>query len=641
MTMLDRMRRHKNWLKWSLAIVVVAFVALYIPSFMKNQKLDGASPYGVVATVEGRDITVARFRRVYQQQMQAYRNAYGGSMDERLLRQLGVDQRIVQQLIEEEAALAEARRQGITASDTEVRARILSLPAFQENGHFIGNDRYRQLLQIQNPPINPSEFEEEVRRNVLLEKLQGALTDWITVADADVTAEFNRRNEKVKLAVVAFPADKFKDDVAVTDAEVASHFEANKDTYKIPEKRKIKYALIDLQSIRQRTTVSAQDVQRYYEDNQQQYSTPEQVRASHILLKTEGKDDAAVKKQAEDVLAKVKGGADFAALAGKISDDEGSATQGGELKPFAKDGSMVKEFEDAAFALKPGETSDLVKSQFGYHIIRLLEKKLASTKSLEESKPQIEEILKSERAQKEAERISTELAGKLTKPADLDTVAKGRGLTVNETGFFARDEPIAGIGMAPAVGNRAFEMKAGEVSEAIRSQNGFVFITVTGTQESRVPSLDEVKARVRQDVQKTKAVEAARQKATAIAAQLKAAADFAAAAKTAGLEAKTTDLIVRGGAVPDVGMSPAVDAAAFALPQGGVSDPIVTDTGAVIVKVLEKKTPTADELKTGRDAVKSELVNQQKQRFYGSYMAKARERMTIKSNPQVIAQVIG
>ncbi len=640
MTMLDRMRRHKNWLKWSLAIVVVAFVALYIPSFMRNTSLDGASNYGVVATVEGRDITVGRFRRVYQQQMQAYRNAYGGSMDDRLLKQLGIDQRIVQQLIEEEAALAEAKRQNITASDAEVRARILALPAFQENGHFIGNARYRQLLQMQNPPINPSEFEEEVRRSVVLEKLRGALTDWITVADADVTAEFNRRNEKVKLAVVALPADKFKEGVAVTDAEVASHFEAHKDTYRIPEKRKIKYALIDLQAIRQRTSVSAQDVQRYYEDNKGQYSTPEQVRASHILLKTEGKDDAAVKKQAEDLLAKVKGGADFAALATKFSEDETSAVKGGDLDFFGK-GAMVKEFDDVAFSLKPGETSDLVKTQFGYHIIRVTDKKPASTRSLEESRVQIEDILKSERAQKEADRIATELAGKLTKPEDLDTVAKGRGLTVSETGFFAREEPIAGIGMAPAINNRAFEMKPGEVSEAIRSQNGPVFVTVTGTQEARVPALEEVKARVREDVQKTKAVEAARQKATAIAAQLKSAGDFNAAAKAAGLEAKTTDLIVRGAALPDVGMSPAVDAAAFALDQGGVSGPIVTDNGAVIVKVLEKKTPSADELKTGRDSVKSELVNQQKQRFFASYMSKARERMSIKSNPQVIAQVVG
>ena len=146
---------------------------------------------------------------------------------------------------------------------------------------------------------------------------------------------------------------------------------------------------------------------------------------------------------------------------------------------------------------------------------------------------------------------------------------------------------------------------------------------------------------MRDDVQTSKAVEAAKQKAAGLAAQLKSASDFTAAAKAAGFEAKTTDLVVRGAALPDVGVSPAVEAAAFSLAQGGVSDPIVTDTGAVIVKVVEKKSPTAEELTAGRDAVKNELLNQQKQRFYASYMAKARERMTIKSNPQVIAQVIG
>ena len=640
MTMLDRMRRHKTWLKWSLAVVVVAFVAVYIPSFLQNPSLDGASNYGVVASVDGRDITVGRFRRVYQQQMQAYRNAYGGSMDEKLLKQLGIDQRIVQQLIEEEAALAEAKRQGLTASDAEVRARILAIPAFQENGQFIGNARYAQILGMQNPPINPSDFEEEVRRSVMLEKLQGALTDWITVPDHDVIAEFNKRNEKVKLAVVAFPSDKFKEGVEVTDAEVASHFEASKETYRVPEKRKVKYALIDLQGLRQGAKVSQQDVQRYYEDNKQQYATPEQVRASHILLKTEGKDDAAVKKQAEDLLAKVKGGADFAALATKFSEDEVSAAKGGDLGFFAK-GTMVKEFDDVAFKLTPGETSDLVKTQFGYHIIRVTEKKAAAQRTLDDERVQIEDILKSERAQKEADRIASELAGKLTKPADLDTVAKGRGLTVAESGFFGRGEPIVGLGMAPAITTRAFELKTGEVSEAIRSQNGYAFVTVTGTQESRVPTLDEVKARVREDVQKTKAVEAAKQRAAALAAQLKSAGDFSAAAKTAGLEAKTTDLLARGQALPDVGVSAAVDAAAFALPVGGVSDPITTDTGSVIVKVLEKKSPTPEELKSGKDTVRSELLNQEKQRFYGSYMTKARERMTIKSNPQVIAQVVG
>ena len=151
MTMLDRMRRHKNWLKWSLALVVLAFVLLYIPDFLRGSA--GAGLNDSIATVEGREITVNEFRRAYQRQMQQYRAAYGASMDERLLKQLGIDQRIVQQLIEEEAALAEANKQGIKATDEEVRQRILAIPAFQENGQFIGYDRYGQSLRMQNPPV--------------------------------------------------------------------------------------------------------------------------------------------------------------------------------------------------------------------------------------------------------------------------------------------------------------------------------------------------------------------------------------------------------------------------------------------------------------------------------------------------------
>src|SRR5215471_16153834 len=185
MTMLDRMRRHRSWLKWSLAIVVVSFVLLYIPSFL-GDSTQGAAGNSVVASVDGRDITAARFRRVYQQQMQQYRQSYGDKVDERLLKQLGIDQRIVQQMIQEEASLAEAGRLGINASDAEVRERILTLPAFQENGQFIGDQRYRQILQMQQPPMRPSEFEDQVRRSIVTEKLQAALTGWITVSDEDV-----------------------------------------------------------------------------------------------------------------------------------------------------------------------------------------------------------------------------------------------------------------------------------------------------------------------------------------------------------------------------------------------------------------------------------------------------------------------
>jgi peptidyl-prolyl cis-trans isomerase D len=639
MTMLDRMRRHKNWLKWSLAIVVVAFVWLYIPSFMDNPA--GAGNTDVVATVDGRDITVARFRRAYSQQMQAYRNAYGANMDDRMLRQLGVEQRIVQGMIEEELALAEAERLSIRASNEEVRTRIMSLPAFQQNGQFVGDQQYRLILQSANPPFRPSEFEDQVRRGIVMEKLQAALTAWLTVSDEEVDKEFRRRNEKVKLAVVSFPADKFREGLTATDGEIAAHFEANKATYRIPEKRKVRYALVDTNALRERTTVAEPEVRRYYDDNVDQYSTPEQMRASHILLKTEGKDDAAVKKQAEDLLAQIKAGADFAALATKLSEDEASKEKGGDLDFFGRN-QMVKEFEDAAFALEPGQVSDLVKTTFGYHIIKGGEKRPAATRPFEEVRPQIEDQLKWERVQKEAERRATELAGKLKSAGDFDKLEPQPGLVVSESGFFSREEPIAGLGIAPAVSARAFELKQGEVSESIGTPQGMAFITVTGTQEARDPSLEEVKARVREDVLKKKALDAAREKAAALKGQLKAG-ELDAAAKAAGLEVKTTELIPRGSPIPDIGASPAIDAAAFALAAGEVSSPITTDTGALVVKVIEKKDVTPEELASGRTALKDELLQSQRNRFYGAYMTKVRDRLRdrIQINGETLKQLLG
>jgi peptidyl-prolyl cis-trans isomerase D len=638
MTMLDRMRRHKAWLKWSLAIVVLAFILLYIPDFLRDPGA-GASMHDVVATVDGREITVARFRRAYNQQMQAYRQAYGAQMDERLLRQLGIDQRIVQSMIEEETALAEAERLGITASNAEVRERILAIPAFQEDGRFIGDLRYRRLLESQMPPMRPAEFEEQVRRSITIEKLQGALTDWVVVTDAEVEEAFRRRNEKVRLAAVHFPADRFRDEVQATDEEVAAHFEANREQYRMPEKRRIRYAMVDLQAIRERTPVTPQDAQRYYEDNREQFSTPEQIRASHILFETAGKDEAEVRARAERVLAQAKKGADFAKLANEHTDEEIGRTRGGDLDFFGR-GQMVPEFEEAAFNMEVGQVSDLVQTQYGFHIIKVTDKREAVTRSLTEVHAQIEDQIKWERAQAEAQRIAEEVGQRMRSPNDFEAIARPRGLTIGDTPFFAEDEPIAGIGMAPAVADRAFEMREGEVSEAIRTPQGYAFITVLGTQDAYLPQVDEVASRVRDDLLRQKALDAARQRAAELAGPLKAG-DFNAAAKGAGLEVQNTELITRGAPIGTIGPNPAIDAAAFALPSGGVSEPIQTDEGAVIVKVLEREEPSADQLAETRHELKDELLNQRKNQFYASYMNKARERMRIDINRGVLAALLG
>ena len=638
MTMLDRMRRHRDWLKWSLGLVCVAFVLFYIPDFLRGSGADAASS-DTVAKVQGREITSGEFRRTYQAQLQAYRSAYGNNMSEQLLKQLGIDQQILQQMVDERAALAEADRVGISVSDEEVRQRIFSMPAFQENGQFIGESRYQQLLRMQRPPLTPSDFEDNVRHGLAVEKLRASITDWLSVPDSELEKEYRRRNDKVKLAVVSFTADNFRSQVSARDAEVASDFDAHKNEFKIPEKRKIRYLLIDIDAMRAKITIPESDVEKEYKNNEEQYKSPEQVRASHILLKTEGKDDAAVKAKAEELLKQAKSGADFAELARKNSEDEASAKNGGDLDYFGK-GRMVPEFDAAVFAMQPGQISDLVKTQYGYHIIKLVDKKPATTRPYAQVRQQLHDQLAYQRAQAQAADLAQNLEKQIKSPGDLDKVGKAQGLTVQESGFFARDEPILGLGPAPEAANKAFDMKQGEVAGPLRASRGFVFETMVAKQDPYVPKVEEVKERVRDEVIKQKARDASKAKAAEIAAKLKAAGDFEKAAKAAGLEAKTTDLIAQDAPIPDLGNAPAVTEAAFKLPQGAVSDPIATDNGTAVVKVLEKKEVANEEWTTSKDKFREELLTDRRNRFFSAYMGKAKQKMKIEVNRESLQRAV-
>ncbi len=639
MTMLDRMRRHKAWLKWSLALVVLTFVVFYIPDFLATST--GAAPSEVLADVEGEPITVGAFTRRYNAQVNAYRNAYGGQMNDALLKQLGIDRQILQQLVDEEAMVAESRKQGITVSDVEIRERILALPGFHENGKFVGEQRYRQILQFQNPPLTTSEFESSLRRALQIEKLRTALTGWMSVSDKDVADEFKKRNEKVKLDVVPITADAFKGQVNVTDAELVPYFDKAKDKYRIGEKRKVKYAVVNVDQVRQTITVPEADISAFYQQNLAQYQTPAQVRASHILFKVEGKDEKAVQALAEEVLKKAKApGADFAALAKQYSEDDSNKMNGGDLDYFGR-GRMVAEFDQAAFTMKAGEISNLVKTAFGFHIVKIVDSKPDTTRALVEVRAEIEDQLKWQKAQAEAERVAKSLEATTRTPADLEKMAKERGLTVIETGLFLAEEPVGGLGPQPEVAQRVFAGKEGEVTPALRVAAGWVFATVTGRQDAYVPKLEEVKAKVRDDLAREKAAELAKARATAIANDLKGAKDFAAAAKRAGLEVKTTELIARGAAIPDLGISEAVDQAAFALPQGGVSDAISTPTGTAIVRVAEKVNVTDAEIEAGTDQLRAELVNQRRDRFFGAYMQKAKQGLKINIRQDTLARVVG
>lgn len=637
MTMLDRMRRHKAWLKWSLGIVVVAFVLLYIPSFLTPAGV-GAAPGDVIATVEGRPITVAKYQLIYNQQVQQLRSAYGENLSDQLLRQMGVSQQVVQQLIDEEAVLVEARRRGVEVNDGELRARIFRVPGLQENGRFVGAERYRQILAMQRPPMREPEFEAELRRALIAEKLQGAVTGWMQVTDQEADQEYRRRNERVKLELATFTATQFRTGIEPSDDEMTAYFTANTENYRVPEKRRVRYLSIDAEVLRNTMTTTPVEVEARYRQNIQTYMTPEQVRASHILFATADKDEATVRATAERVLQQARDGADFAALARQHSDDESNKALGGDLDYFGR-GAMVPAFDDAVFAMEPGQTSELVQTEYGFHIIRLVDKRPATTRTLDEVRPQLEDQIKFEKAQAEAQRLAADIAGEIRTPADLDRVAGARGLAVGDSGLFSRDEPLAGLGFAPTVSAEAFGLETGAVSGQLNTPTGFAFIALTEVAPSHLPSLETARDAVKEDVITTQALARARDRAQTVASASGAA--FARAARTAGVEVKTTELISRGSALPDVGVSAAVDEAVFGLASGQTSAPIDTDTAIVVARVVERADVDQTALEAARAGLAAQLLQQRRNDFFNAYMTKAKQDLRIQFNDNTVRLILG
>ena len=635
--MLDRMRRHRGWLKWSLGIVVVTFVALYIPScFLSDMGVSGA-PAGSIATVNGRKIQTATFQRAYSQQANQLRSAYGDQFNDSMLQQLGIGPRVLDQLINDEAILVEANRLGIRVSDEELRDRILTIPAFQQNGQFIGWQQYSVFLQRQRPPMRPDEFEAEVRKQLIGEKLQALVTGWVHVPDAEIQKEFIKRNEKVKLELAVFTANQFKSSIQPTDAEIQARFESNKEEYRLPEKRRVRYLALDAAAFKGRMTAAMPEIEALYKRNEATYSTPEQIKASHILFKTEGKDEATVKKLAESVLAKVKAGGDFAALAKQYSDDS-SKDNGGDLDYFGH-GTMVKEFDDAAWKLEVGKTTDLVKTEFGFHIIKLTDKKAANKRTLTDVRAQLEDQIKTEKAQAEATKKADEIAASIKTPADLDRVAREQNLAVGDSGLFSREEPMAGLGFAPAVSAKAFELEQGKVSDKLQTGQGFAWITLVEIKPSALPTLEEVKTKVKDDVIRVKAVEVARVRAETMARA--AASNFAGAAKAAGVEVKTTELITRGSPLPEVGVNQAVEDVVFKLKAGEATGAIATDNAVVVARVKERQDAKPGEFETAKISLAGELRQQRQNQFFAAYMAKAREKMKITYSDDAFKRVMG
>ena len=639
MTMLDGMRRHKGWLKWSLALVCLTFVFLYVPGFMDQTGMEG-TPDDVLAKVGDHEITVSRFRQIYLAQLQNYRLQSSGEVTEEVLRSLGIDRQILQSMISRYAALTEADRLGLSVSDAEVRQRIVNLPGFQENGQFVGEQRYRQALQFQRPPMSPEQFEEDVRGDIMFERLQTAITGWITVSDAEIADEHRRRNEKVKVEVVTFHSDDYRDEIEVSDEEIQALYDESPLAYQEPEKRKLRFLLVDESTIFENINPTEDELQQYYDANIEQYTTAAQVRASQILLRTENQEESAVEARAAELVTLAREGADFAELARENSEHEETAPSGGDLGLFGR-GRMVAEVEAAAFSLAVGNISDPVKSVLGYHILYVTEKQEETTQPIDEVQEAIENTLKNERATTRATALGQAIADEVSTAEELERAAAARGLEVQESEFVAAGEPILGLGFAPQVSSQAFQMEQGEVAGPIPTPTGPAFVTVIDEQDSLIPPLEDVQVQVRRDVIRRKSLELAREKASDAANSLKNAEDFLATAEASELTVSTSELIARGAAFPEVGVSPELERVAFSLSIGDVSDVVDTGNTVAIVRVVERQEAKLEELEQSTDTLRTELLQSRQNQFYNSYMSRVQGELSIDIDYAALDAAVG
>ncbi len=527
----------------------------------------------------------------------------------------------LKQLVYTHSLDVEAERLGIHITDEERRDRILLLiPDAFQGDTFEGMDRYSAEVQ-QRFQMPVSEFEELIRESLLEEKFQQLVTDGIGVTPDEVQESFRYKNEKVKISYVVLKPEDLAGKVDVSDADLAAYFEKNKAKYTVPEKRVVQYARLDFSALRQRAQVSEDDERADYNAHIDLYRVEDRVHVAHILFKTVGKTDAEVeeiRKKAEDVLQKVKHGGDFAALAKQYSDDT-SKDSGGDIGWIAR-GQTVPEFEQAAFTLQPGTTSDLVKTQYGFHIIHVLERQVARTKTFDEVRPQIEGDLQEQRAEQLADTLANQISEEVRRVGQISIqdLASKYGLTVAQSQPMAPGDAIPDLGSSPDVSDQVFHMRAGDIGIPVRLQSGYVILSVKEIQPAHPGTLAEVRDSVANDYRQDKSVQLAQEHAQEIARRVKAGEKFDVVAKSLDLVAKDSAAFSRGDSVPDVGPASKLEAA-FSLPVGQTGDPVFLGANWVVYQVLEHDAPDPAAFDQQKQTIEQDLIQAKKQAAYEAF----------------------
>ncbi|MGB9698378.1 MAG: SurA N-terminal domain-containing protein [Thermodesulfobacteriota bacterium] len=610
--MLDFMRRHaQSWMiKAALGAVVVVFIfwGIWTPRGEREREL---------AIIGNYSLTVAEARNYYQNLVDQYRSLYGSQFNEEMAKKLGLKERAIKDLINKALLLQEARRLGLTVTAEEIQTAIESYPAFQKDGHF---DKATYLRTLQRMRLTAKEFESNQAQMLLISKIHNLITAGAKVADKEVWDNYRHNFEKINLEVIFVNPEDFKD-ISFTTAEVQEYFTKHKDDFKIPARVKIRYLLFDPKDYQKDVQITPSEIENYYQNNLEKFTQPRRLKVRHILIKTDFKDpevSAKDRQKAESIREEALKGKDFAELAKKYSDDQGTKNQGGDLGYISR-GQVIPEFEAAIFSLKAGEISKVIQTPYGYHIAKVDEIQEQKVEPLEKVQEKIQTMLKERKARELAYDQADEAYARGMKDGKLDSFAQEKNLRLKETGLFSAQDKID---LNPKLIDSALALNPGDISPVLRLGDTLAILQVVQKEEARNPELQEVEDKVVQALKKEKQKEKALAKAKDILEKIKKGAEGKALAAQEKLKIEETGFFERAGAPPKMEFSEELRKAIFTLlPQNPyAAAPILLNDQYVILRLKEVKEVDQKQFQEHKENFRQALLREKQEMILSAWL---------------------
>ena len=607
----------------------ISMVIYLVPGLMDNSTGDSATVYATVHTPgalgrlfgESTPIEQERVTRLAQQQLRQQK--YPDFLLPYMMNRAG------QILVQRAILKQEADRLHLAVSDADLVNYLKTGPFSQyifPDGKYVGDNGYINFIEMAaGTDVSRSEFETQVKEDMELQRLQALVTGGATVSDAAVREAYRVQGTKVKFDYAVVSAEDLKKTINPSDADLQAFFKQNAARYAnaVPETRKIEYVAFDAAKIPGgKPAVSDADVQAYYSGHAAQYKTDEQVKTRHILINSkagaDAQTDAAAKAKAQDVLKQVQAGGNFADLAKKYSDDPGSKDQGGEL-PLMPTAGLDPAYAKAAMALNPGQTSGLVKSQFGYHIIQTEQKQAAGVKTLAEVKDQIVQLLEQQKQGAAEQQYAQQLAAEAAKNG-LDKAAAAHGLKAVTTDYVAKDGVVGGLSDASGLLAQAFTTDKGAAPGTVSTGDGYAVFQVVDTKPAHAPDFATYKAKILDDYRSDKTPELLQEETRKLDDRAKILGDLKKAAAEFKVPVKTSDLVGQDAQVTDIGAMSGPGSVAFTLAKGAISNPIMTEQAGVVLTVTDKQEPTADEIAKNFDQTREALLGDQREQMFRVFL---------------------